>query len=182
MTHYRQSFLFSVQLGCLALLFPHHLCLLQNSVMFGQLGLFLQSQFLLFFLHDVVHQNALVFESVTLDHHVQLVVLMLVNLSRLSVFSDEFSQNSDSLDPQNLAGHSCIGSTLSLTGSRVSALSLGQHSLSHSPPEERKGTLKIKIIFENKISTRCKRSRILFHHLPGTKNCHIINEACFTEA
>merc|ERR1719414_588155 len=120
-----ESLLLFLQFGCQSLLSPLNLGLLQYSVMLRHL--------LLFLLHDVINQHSFVLEPVTLDHHVQLVVLVLVNLARLSVLGNQFAQHSHSLDPQNLFRHSRIGCTLPLTRSRVSALSPGQHSLSHSP-------------------------------------------------
>ena len=68
---------------------------------------------------------------------VNLYVDVLTDLSCFSVLGDEFSEDADSLDPQDLARHSGLLRTLPLTRTRVSALSLGQHSLSHSPPNKR---------------------------------------------
>ena len=60
-----------------------YLGLLEYSVVLRYLVLLLQPQFLLLLLQDVVHQHPLVLEPVTLDHHVQLVVLVLVDLQHI---------------------------------------------------------------------------------------------------
>merc|ERR1719414_1473859 len=128
-----ESLLLFLQFGCQSLLSPLNLGLLEYSVMLRHLLLFLQSLLLLLLLHDVINQHSFVLEPVSLDHHVQLVVLVLVDLARFSVLCNQFAQHSHSLDPQNLFRHSRIGGTFPLTRPRVSALSSGQHSLSHSP-------------------------------------------------
>ena len=50
---------------------------------------------------------------------------ILRDLLSLSILLEKSSKNSLSSHPKNLAWHSCISGTLSLTNTRVSALSLG---------------------------------------------------------
>ena len=44
---------------------------------------------------------------------------------RLSILSEESSENSLSSHPENLSWHSCVSGTLSLTSAGMSSLSLG---------------------------------------------------------
>ena len=85
---------------------------------------------------------------------------MLTDLSCFSVLGDEFSEDADSLDPQDLARHSGFLRTLSLTGTRVSALSLGQHSLSHSPPNKQQKVREVN--FLNSLRWKPKKAVLLF--------------------
>lgn len=57
---------------------------------------------------------------------------MLVDLSTLSVLSQQSSENSHSSEPLGLGGHSGLGGTLSLTSTGVSTESLGGVELSCS--------------------------------------------------
>lgn len=69
------------------------------------------------------NQGALVLEGVTLAQVVQLVVKVLVDLARGSVLDEEAAENTHAAHPEDLAGHTGIGSTLSLTVATVSAFS-----------------------------------------------------------
>jgi len=69
------------------------------------------------------NQDGFILELVTLASKVELVVLMLVNLFRFSVFSEEVSQHSLSAHPKHFAGHSGFPGTFSFTGASVSASS-----------------------------------------------------------
>jgi len=57
---------------------------------------------------------------------------VLVDLLGITVLSEESSENSHSADPDDLGGQTGITSTLSLTGTGVSSLSLGEKVLSDS--------------------------------------------------
>lgn len=68
-------------------------------------------------------------ESVTLAQVVQFVVEVLVDLSRSAVLDEETAEDTHAAHPEDLAGHTGVGSTLSLTVATVSALSSGKVQL-----------------------------------------------------
>lgn len=68
-------------------------------------------------------------ESVTLAQVVQFVVEVLVDLSRSAVLHEETAEDTHAAHPEDLAGHTGVGSTLSLTVATVSALSSGKVQL-----------------------------------------------------
>lgn len=68
-------------------------------------------------------------ESVTLAQVVQLVVEVLVDLSRGAVLDEETAEDTHAAHPEDLRGHTSVGSTLSLTVATVSALSSGKVQL-----------------------------------------------------
>ena len=72
---------------------------------------------------DVLHQDSLVLEHVTLCLEVKLVVHVLVDLLLLSVLGQKSSEDTLASHPQELDGHTGVGGTESLTGTSVSALS-----------------------------------------------------------
>jgi len=74
---------------------------------------------------DGFDQDSLVLELVTLAGQVEVMVQMLVDFLGSSILSEESSQNSLSSDPKDLLGSSGFLGTLSLTGTGVSAESLG---------------------------------------------------------
>jgi len=82
-----------------------------------RLGLLLVNEF---------HQHALVLEHITLALNVELVVKMAVDFLVLSVLFQEATQDAHPPHPQLLNGHTGVGGTLALTGTRVTALSSGQ--------------------------------------------------------
>ena len=92
-------FLLRFRLGQFLLSSLHHLGLLECPEVLCLLVLFLQSHRFFLLFQDVVHQHSLVLEGVSLDHQVQAVVLVLVNLPRLSVLLDQFTEDSDALHP-----------------------------------------------------------------------------------
>lgn len=99
---------------------------------------------------NVVHQNTLVFEDVTLGLHVQIVVAgdeqaqtfsrhkgsrpqrenakeyaqVVVNLALLAVLPQEAPEDTLPPHPEDLGGHTGLGGTLSLSGSGVASLCL----------------------------------------------------------
>jgi len=74
---------------------------------------------------DVLHQDSLVLEDVTLGLEVKLVVDVLVELLLLSVLGQKSSEDSLASHPHELDRHTRVSGTESLTGSGVSALSSG---------------------------------------------------------
>jgi len=69
---------------------------------------------------DVLNQCSLVLESVTLAQVVEFVVQVLVNLAAGSVLDEETAENTKTAHPDDLARHTSIRSTLSLTKTTVS--------------------------------------------------------------
>lgn len=80
------------------------------------------TQLLDLLLVDVLHQDTLVLEDITLGLHVQVVVQVSVDLLVLAVLFQKTTKNSHPSDPEDLDRHTSIGSTLSLTSARVTAL------------------------------------------------------------
>lgn len=78
---------------------------------------------------NVLNQSTLVLECVTLAQVVELVVEVLVDLAAGTVLDQEASEDSKAAHPEDLGGHTSVGSTLSLTESTVSAFSSGQVEL-----------------------------------------------------
>lgn len=77
----------------------------------------------------VLNKTTLVLESVTLAAVVELVVEVLVDLAAGAVLDQKTAEDSETSHPEDLAGHTGIGSTLSLTVATVSALSSGEVQL-----------------------------------------------------
>jgi len=71
-----------------------------------------------------LHKNVLVLELVTLGSKVQLVVDMLVDLLAFSVFLEQSTENTSSADGENLAWHTSVTGTLSVTSSLMATLAL----------------------------------------------------------
>jgi hypothetical protein len=78
---------------------------------------------------DVFHQDTLVLETVTLGLEVELVVQVLVDLASFSVLGQETTEDTHTAHPDNLAGHTSIGGTLSLTVTHVTTVTLGSSTL-----------------------------------------------------
>merc|ERR1719487_1479865 len=74
---------------------------------------------------DVLHENALVLEDVTLGLHVELVVEVAVDLAGLAVLAQEATEDALPPHPEDLGGHAGLGGTLTLTGTGVATLGLG---------------------------------------------------------
>lgn len=74
---------------------------------------------------DVLHENTLVLENVTLDLHVQRMVHVTVNLSRITQVAQHAAENAHATDPDQLGGHASLASTATLTNTAVTALALG---------------------------------------------------------
>ena len=89
------------------------------------LGEFLFSLLLTLHLVDGFNQDSLVLELVTLGGQVEVMINVLGNLLCFSVLLEKSSEDSLSSHPENLAWHSGVLGTLSLTDAGVSALSLG---------------------------------------------------------
>ena len=100
------------------------LALLLSSLDLSSLSLFFEELFsdlLLLHLVDGLDQYVLVLEEVTLGGEVEVMVDILGDLLGLSVLSQKSSQDSLSPHPENLAWHSGVGGTLSLTIAGVSS-------------------------------------------------------------
>lgn len=72
---------------------------------------------------NVLHENALVLEHITLCLHVQLVVQMSVDFLGLAVLLEQATQNSHAGHPEELDWHTSVRCTLPLTVAAMSALS-----------------------------------------------------------
>lgn len=80
----------------------------------------------------VLHQSTLVLECVTLAQVVELVVEVLVDLAAGTVLDEKAAEDAKAAHPENLAGHTSVGGTLSLTETTVSAFSSGEVELTSS--------------------------------------------------
>jgi len=90
---------------------------------FGLIGQLLGTKRFCLLFVDVLHQDALVLEHVTLGFDVELVIEMSVDFLVLSVFLQQSPQDSHTPHPQFLDRHTGVGRTFALTGARVTALS-----------------------------------------------------------
>lgn len=77
---------------------------------------------------DVLHQDTLVLEDVTLDLQVQRVVHVLVDLASFTVLAEHATENAHTTQPNDLGGHASFTGTATLTSALVTTLAL---SLSH---------------------------------------------------
>lgn len=77
----------------------------------------------------MLDEGALVLESVTLAQVVQLVVEVLVDLAAGTVLDEKTAEDTHAAHPEDLLGHTSVGSTLSLTVATVSALTSGEVQL-----------------------------------------------------
>lgn len=77
----------------------------------------------------MLNEGTLVLEGVTLAAVVQLVVEVLIDLSAGTVLDQKTAEDSEAAHPEDLAGHTGIGGTLTLTVTTVSALSAGEVQL-----------------------------------------------------
>lgn len=71
----------------------------------------------------MLNQDSFIFELVTFASEIELMILVLIDFLRLSVFSEESSEHSLSSHPEHLGGHSGFTGTSSLTGTSVSSSS-----------------------------------------------------------
>ena len=74
---------------------------------------------------DVLHENTLVLEDVTLGLEVELVVEVLVDLARLAVLAQESAEDTLASHPHDLGGHTGLRGTLAVTLSGTTAGTLG---------------------------------------------------------
>lgn len=73
----------------------------------------------------MLNKGALVLEGVTLAGVVQLVVEVLVDLSGSTVLHEKTAENTHAAHPEDLGGHTGVGSSLTLTVSGVTSSTLG---------------------------------------------------------
>ena len=81
----------------------------------------LLSNLLLLHLVDLLDEDGLVLELVTLGGEVEMMVDFLGDLLGLSVLLEKSSEDSLSSHPEDLRRHSCVSGTLSLTETVVSS-------------------------------------------------------------
>lgn len=85
---------------------------------------------LVLLLVDSLHDVLLVLEDVTLGAQVEVVVHVSVDLVGISVLLQQAAKNTHSADPKDLAGHTGVSGTTSLTGASVATETLGLQPLS----------------------------------------------------
>jgi hypothetical protein len=81
---------------------------------------------------NVFHQDTLVLETVTLGLEVKLVVQVLIDLTSFSVLGQETTEDTHTTHPDNLAGHTGVGSTLSLTVTHVTTVTLSSSTFENT--------------------------------------------------
>merc|ERR1719454_1526048 len=81
---------------------------------------------------DVLHQDTLVLEHVTLHLDVQLVVQVLVDLLGLAVLLKHATEHTQAAHPQNLLRHTGVTGTAALAVAGVSTLALGFKAAGHT--------------------------------------------------
>merc|ERR1712110_195235 len=96
---------------------------------------------LILLLVNGLHEVLLVLEDVTLGSQVEVVVHVLVDLVGISVLLEKTTEDAHAADPQNLAGHTGILGTSSLTEAGVSTETLGLKSLAGSVARVNNGGL-----------------------------------------
>ena len=103
--------------------------LLANGVL-GSSGLSLSLEVLLtdnfsLVLVNLLDENVLVLELVTLGGKVELMVHLAVDLLGLSISLEESTEDTETSHPEDLLRHTGVASTLSLTGALMATLALG---------------------------------------------------------
>ncbi len=73
-----------------------------------------------------LNKDSLVLKHVTLSPNVEVSVDVAVDLALLSILAEESSENSLPSDPEDLAGHTSLLGTSTLTGTHVSTLALSE--------------------------------------------------------
>ena len=81
---------------------------------------------------DVFHQDTLVLETVTLGLEVKVVIQVLVDLTSFSVLGKKTTEDTHTTHPDDLAAHTGIGSTLSLTMAHMATVTLGSSTLENT--------------------------------------------------
>ena len=92
----------------------------------------LRSELLGLSLVDVLHQDTLVLEDITLRLEVQGVVQVLVDLASFSVLAEKTTEDTHTAHPQDLTRHTGIGSTLALTVAHVATSTLSSGVLTNA--------------------------------------------------
>lgn len=80
---------------------------------------------------DVLHEDALVLEHITLALHVQVVVQVPVDLLAVAVLLQQATQHALALHPQQLGGHTGVRRTLALAETAVASLTARLGVLAH---------------------------------------------------
>jgi len=128
-------FFVNITSQCVSLGLDTFLSSLASSLGLCTLGVhfFLEDPLTLFLglsLVDVFDQRTLVLEGVTFAQLVEFMVKVFVDLARSTVFDEKTSENTQASHPEDLARHSRILCTLSLTEASVSTNSSGGVQLS----------------------------------------------------
>jgi hypothetical protein len=110
---------------------------LTGSLVLGTVGISLVldglgSELLSLSLVDVLHQDTLVLEDVTLRLEVQGVIQVLVDLTGFSVLAEKTTEDTHTAHPQDLTRHTSIGSTLALTVAHVATSTLSSGVLTNA--------------------------------------------------
>ena len=109
-------------LSCDSLLLTHSVLL--SSGLSLSLEVLLADDFGLGFV-DLLDQDVLVLEHVTLGTEVESVVHLAINLLLLSVSAEQATENAETAHPEDLLGHTGVSGSLSLTGALMATLALG---------------------------------------------------------
>jgi hypothetical protein len=81
---------------------------------------------------DVLHQDTLVLETVTLGLEVKMMIQVLIDLTSFSVLGKKTTEDTHTTHPDNLATHTSISSTLSLTVTHVATVTLGSSTFENT--------------------------------------------------
>jgi len=81
---------------------------------------------------NVLHEDALVLEDVTLALHVKVMVQVLVDLLCLAVAHEQTTQDAHASDPNDFLRHASVGRALSLPGPGVASLAPRFRILAHA--------------------------------------------------
>lgn len=92
----------------------------------------LRARLLSLLLVDVLHEDALVLEHITLRLHVQLVVQVTVDLLGVTVLLQQTTQDTHTLHPQELDRHTGVRRTLALSEATVTTLATSLSVLAHT--------------------------------------------------
>ena len=74
---------------------------------------------------DLLNENVLVLELVTLGSKVEFMVHLAVDLLLVSIPTEKTTEDAKSAHPEDLLGHTGVSGTLSLTGALMATLALG---------------------------------------------------------
>lgn len=102
------------------------------SAGFGLVVQHLVTSLLSLTLVDVLHQDTLVLEHITLHLHVQIVVQVTVDLLGFAVLLEQATQDAHASHPEVLHGHTSVGCSLALSVAAMTALSASDGVLANT--------------------------------------------------